>query len=135
MPVEMPMSKGWYSQLMFPFLLREYLAYIALISNTVTWYPYPCNSWIFFLVTAPSILLPGLGSKDGWGQAQSHIALRLASLGSWRQSLPQGPLAGHQQVTARLSVNLLIYSEGKYLSEQMMFLSSWNTFFPILTDE
>ena len=120
---------------MFPFLLREYLAYIALMSNTVTWYHYLCNSWIFFLPTAPSILLPGCGSKVGWEKAQSHIALRLTSLGSWHQILPQGSLTGHQQVTAHLRVNLLIYSVGKYLSEQMMFLSSYNTFFLILTDE
>ena len=121
MPVEMPMSKGWYSPLMFPFLLREYLAYIDMISNTVTW----CHHlWIFFLPTAPSIFMPGLGWKVGWEQAPFHVALQLAPLGSWHQTLPQGSLAVHQQVTTCLSVNLLFYSEGKYLSEQMMFLSS-----------
>ena len=67
---------------MFSFLLRECLDYIAMISSTITWYPYPCNTWIFFLPTAPSILPPGLGSKDGWEQAQSPVVLHLASLGS-----------------------------------------------------
>ena len=32
-------------------------------------------------------------------------------------------LAVHQQVASLLRNNLLFYSEGKYLSEQMMFLS------------
>ena len=39
----------------------------------------------FFLPTASSISLPGLGSKDGWEHAPSHVALRLAPLGSWLQ--------------------------------------------------
>ena len=73
---------------------------VNILSNTITWYNYPSNSWIFFLPTAPSILLPGLGSKDGWEQAPSHVALRLTPLGSWLQipntRLSGRPLAGHR---------------------------------------
>ena len=79
--------------------------------------------------------MPGLGWKDGWDQAPFHVALRLAPLGLRHQKLTHGSLAGHQQVTFLLRWSLLSYSEGKYLSEQMMFLSCQNIFFLILTKE
>ena len=108
------MSKGWYSLFMFPILLQEFLAYIDILSNTVMWYNYPCNSWTFFLPTAPSILLPRLGSKEGWEQALSHVALCLAPLGSWLRipntRLSDRPPAGHRPSSCESAY----YSDGKY---------------------
>ena len=68
--------------------------------------------------------MPRLGWNDGWEQALFHVAWRLAPLGSVAPELHTGSLAVHQQVTSLLRMNLLFYSEGKYLSEQMMFLTS-----------
>ena len=108
----MPISRGWYSPLMFPFLLREYLAHIAIMSN----YNYPCNSLLVFLPTAPNVLLPGLGSKEGWEQVQSPVTLRLTSSGSWLQipnpRLSARPPAGHCSFSPKVSI----------LLEQMVFL-------------
>ena len=93
---------------------------VNVLSITVTWYSYPCNSWIFFLPTAPSISLPGLGSKDGWEQALSHVGPWLTPLGSWLQ-IPHTRLSGRPPNLHKLI--LLFIPKVSIMSEQMMFLS------------
>ena len=56
-PVEMPLSKGWYSPLMLPLLLD------------------------LLLTCAPSTFLPELGSRVGGEQASFHVAWHLPPLG------------------------------------------------------
>ena len=69
------------SPLMFPCLLQEFLAYIDILSITVTWFiPFVAHDF-FFLLTAPRIFMPGLGWKDECEMAPFHVVLRLAPLG------------------------------------------------------
>ena len=71
------MSKGWYSPHMFPFLLQEFLVYIALMSNSVTWFHYRCNSWISF---SPQLLAPSCpGLVHEMGGGAGSVAHRSAS--------------------------------------------------------
>ena len=122
-PVEMSLSKGWYfSPLMIPYLLWEFLAYIAYKSTTVTGFT-PCNSWLFLSPHSSSHPSARLGSKDGWEQAPFRFTLRLAPLGSWLRNpytrLSARPHAGHCPASARF---YSFIPKVSILSEQMMFL-------------
>ena len=123
-PVEMPVSKGWYSPLMFSFLIREFLVYIALISNSVTWYHYRCNSWIYFSPTLLATFCSILVRELGVSRLRSTQRGNCLPWAWWHQTASHkfsvSPPAGHLPPQR----SLLFYSEGKYLLEQMMFLSS-----------
>ena len=124
-PLRCPCSKVGIHHLCFHFSSRSFWL-------TLLWCPIPLRGILtlvilgfFFLTTAPSILLPGLGSKEGWEQAPSHVALRLIPLGSWLQipntRLSGRPPAGHQPSSAWIC---WFIPKVSILLEQLMFLSS-----------
>ena len=75
------------------------------------------------LTFTPSTFLPGLGSRLGGGAGFVPRCVATASLGllapDYFHEFSGSPPAGHLPP----KVNLLIFFFGKYLSEQMMFLS------------
>ena len=110
------------SPLMFPCLLQEFLAYIVILSITVTWF-IPLVTHGFFLSSHSSSHLHARAWMERWVGAGS--VPRHPPTGSLGLMAPKTytrfsgwPPAGHRPP----GLNLLIYSEGKYLSEQMVFL-------------
>ena len=131
MPVEFPCRKVGIHHLCFHFLLWEILVNIALLSSSVTWCHYRCISWICF---SPSLLapfcpglvrdLPSEGGREGGGGAGFvPRCVATASLGllapDYFHKFFGSPPAGH--LPPKMNLPLLFF--GKYLSEQMMFLS------------
>ena len=101
-PIEIPCPEVGIHHLCFLFLLWEILTDVALLSSTVIWCQYRCNSWICF---SPIItFLPGLGSRL-WGRGAGFVprCVAAASLGLvGTRLLLTSSLAVHQRVTANL---------------------------------
>ena len=101
-----PLSKGWYSPLMFPFsppgnfwLTCSAIQFRYIVSLLL----YLLDLLLTF---APSTFLPGLGSRLVGEQA----SFLLPPLGFWHQITSTSSLAVHQRVTSHLRWICLFYS-------------------------